>query len=101
MPNFLAPYKVTILPLMKKVHSEKAKEIYLNLSKKFMTNYDDSSSIGKRYRRSDIIGTPYSITVDDETLNNNTVTIRDRDTMKQDVIKVSEIEEYISKRIQF
>ena len=101
LPNFLAPYKVTILPLMKKVHSEKAKEIYLNLSKKFMTNYDDSSSIGKRYRRSDIIGTPYSITVDDETLNNNTVTIRDRDTMKQDVIKVSEIEEYISKRIQF
>ena len=101
LPNFLAPYKVTILPLMKKVHSEKAKEIYLNLSKKFMTNYDDSSSIGKSYRRSDIIGTPYSITVDDETLNNNTVTIRDRDTMKQDVIKVSEIEEYISKRIQF
>ena len=101
LPNFLAPYKVTILPLMKKVHSEKAKEIYLNLSKKFMTNYDDSSSIGKRYRRSDIIGTPYSITVDDETLNNNTVTIRDRDTMKQDVIKVYEIEEYISKRIQF
>ena len=101
LPNFLAPYKVTILPLMKKVHSEKAKEIYLNLSKKFMTNYDDSSSIGKRYRRSDIIGTPYSITVDDETLNNNTVTIRDRDTMKQDVVKVSEIEEYISKRIQF
>ena len=98
---FLAPYKVTILPLMKKVHSENALEIYNTLSKSFMTNYDDAGSIGKRYRRSDIIGTPFSITIDDETLNNGTVTIRDRDTMEQVVIKVEEIIDYINERIKF
>ena len=98
---FLAPYKVAILPLMKKVHSEKAKEIYETLSKKFMTNYDDSSSIGKRYRRNDVIGTPFCITIDDYTLNNNTVTIRDRDTMKQDIIKVEDIELYVMEKIKF
>ena len=98
---FLAPYKVAILPLMKKVHSEKAKEIYETLSKKFMTNYDDSSSIGKRYRRNDVIGTPFCITIDDNTLNNGTVTIRDRDTMKQDIIKVEDIELYVMEKIKF
>lgn len=98
---FLAPYKVTVLPLMKKVHSEKAVEICNMLSKKFMTNYDDSSSIGKRYRRSDAIGTPFCITIDDDTLNNGTVTIRDRDTMKQDVIKIEDIEKYVKERIEF
>jgi len=98
---YLAPYKVTILPLMKKVHSEKALEIYNTLSKSFMTNYDDAGSIGKRYRRSDIIGTPFSITIDDETLNNGTVTIRDRDTMEQVVIKVEEIIDYVNERIKF
>ena len=98
---YLAPYKVTILPLMKKVHSEKALEICNKLSKKFMTNYDDAGSIGKRYRRSDAIGTPFSITIDDETLNNNTVTIRDRDTMKQVKVKVEDIEKYVSERIKF
>ena len=98
---YLAPYKVTVLPLVKKVHSEKAKEIYTMLSKNFMTSYDDSSSIGKRYRRSDAIGTPFCITIDDETLNNNTVTIRDRDTMEQVVIKVDDIVSYISERIKF
>lgn len=98
---FLAPYKVTVLPLMKKVHSEKALEIYNMLSTKFMTSYDDSSSIGKRYRRSDAIGTPFCITIDDETLNNGTVTIRNRDTMKQEIIKVEDIENYVSDRIKF
>ena len=98
---FLAPYKVTVLPLMKKVHSEKAIEICNMLSKKFMTNYDDSSSIGKRYRRSDAIGTPFCITIDDDTLNNGTVTIRDRDTMKQEVIKIEDIEKYVKERIEF
>ena len=98
---FLAPYKVSVLPLVKKVHSEKAKEIYNMLSKNFMTSYDDSSSIGKRYRRSDAIGTPFCITIDDETLNNNTVTIRDRDTMEQIVIKVDEIVSYVNDRIKF
>ena len=98
---FLAPYKVTVLPLMKKIHSEKALEIHNMLSKKFMTNYDDSGSIGKRYRRSDVIGTPFCITIDDETLNNGTVTIRDRDTMEQIVLKVEDIEMYVSERIKF
>ena len=98
---FLAPYKVTVLPLMKKVHTEKALEIHNMLSKKFMTNYDDSGSIGKRYRRSDVVGTPFCITIDDETLNNGTVTIRDRDTMEQTVIKVEDIEKYVTDRIKF
>ena len=98
---YLAPYKATILPLVKKFHSEKAMEIYKELSKEFMVTYDESGNIGKRYRRSDIIGTPFAITIDDETINNNTVTIRDRDTMKQVTIKVDEIEEYINNKINF
>ena len=98
---YLAPYKATILPLVKKFHSEKAMEIYKELSKKFMVTYDESGNIGKRYRRSDVIGTPFAITIDDETINNNTVTIRDRDTMKQVTIKVDEIEEYINNKINF
>ena len=98
---YLAPYKVAVLPLVKKYHSEKALEIYNNLSKQFMTTYDDSGNIGKRYRREDIIGTPFSITVDDETLNNGTVTIRDRDTMKQITLNINEVEDYIKERIEF
>lgn len=98
---FLAPYKVAILPLVKKIHSEKAIEIYKKLSKDFMTTYDESASIGKRYRRQDIIGTPFCITIDDETLNNNTVTIRDRDTMKQITLNVDEVANYVLERIKF
>ena len=97
----LAPYKVAVLPLVKKYHSEKALEIYHELSKNFMTNYDEAGSIGKRYRRNDAIGTPWCITVDDETLNNETVTIRDRDTMEQVTLKVSEVKDYIEERIKF
>ena len=97
----LAPYKVVVLPLIKKYHSEKATEIYNTLSKTFICDYDESGNIGKRYRRSDIIGTPYAITVDDETLNNGTVTIRDRDTMEQITLPITEIEKYISERIAF
>ena len=98
---YLSPYKVCILPLVKKYHSEKAKELYNNLSKKFMTTYDESGSIGKRYRREDIIGTPFCITVDEETLTNNTVTIRDRDTMRQEKINIDNIEKYIEDKIKF
>ena len=97
----LAPYKVSVLPLVKKYHSEKALEIYHELSKNFMTNYDEAGSIGKRYRRNDAIGTPWCITVDDETLNNETVTIRDRDTMEQVTLKLSEVKAYIEERIKF
>ena len=98
---YLAPYKVAVLPLMKKYHSEKAKEIYAKLSKVFMTTYDEAGNIGKRYRRQDIIGTPFCITIDEETINNNTVTIRDRDTMKQITIKIDEIEKYLNEKIKF
>ena len=98
---YLAPYKVTILPLIKKLHSEKAKELYTKLSKHFSVSYDETASIGKRYRRSDAIGTPLCITIDDETLNNNTVTIRDRDTMEQITINIDEIIKYVEERINF
>ena len=97
----LAPFKVAILPLMKKKHSEKAMEVYQTLSKHFMVSYDDSGNIGKRYRRADVCGTPYAITIDEETLNNNTVTIRDRDTMEQITLPLDEVVEYISKKIFF
>ena len=98
---YIAPYKCAILPLVKKYHSEKALEIYKKLSKSFMCCYDDSGSIGKRYRREDAIGTPFCITIDDDSINNNTVTIRDRDTMEQVVKNIDEIENYIEKRIKF
>ncbi len=98
---YLAPYKVCVLPLVKKYHGEKAMEIYKRLSKSFMTSYDESGSIGKRYRRADVTGTPWCVTIDEETLNNDTVTIRDRDTMEQTTIKVDEIEKYIEDRIKF
>ena len=98
---FLAPYKVNVLPLIKKAHSEKAMEIYEILSKHFMTSYDEAGNIGKRYRRGDVIGTPFAITIDNETLENNTVTLRDRDTMQQITLKVDEIVDYIKERIEF
>ena len=97
----LAPYKVSVLPLAKKYHSDKADEIYQMLNKHFMVSYDDTGSIGKRYRRADAIGTPWCITIDDETINNGTVTVRDRDTMEQVTIKVDEIIDYIKERIKF
>ena len=95
----LAPIKVTILPLIKKVHGEKAMEIYSELSRKFMTSYDESGSIGKRYRRADAVGTPYCITIDDETLNSGMVTVRDRDTMEQTSISIKELNKYLKDRI--
>ncbi len=98
---YLAPYKVAVLPLVKKYHSEKALEVYNTLSKHFMTTYDESGNIGKRYRREDVIGTPFCVTIDDETLNNNTVTIRHRDTMEQITLKLDEVVEYVNKNIQF
>ena len=97
----IAPYKVAILPLIKKNHSEKAMEIYAELSKYFMCTYDETANIGKRYRREDVIGTPFCLTVDDETLNNNTVTIRDRDTMEQITLPLDEVKNYIEEKIRF
>ena len=97
----LAPYKACILPLIKKVHSDKASEIYDMLSDYMDVDYDASGSIGKRYRRCDAMGTPYCITIDDETLNNGTVTVRDRDTMKQDVIKLEDLVSFLQDKIRY
>ena len=96
----LAPYKVAVLPLSKKL-SEKAEEVYTQLSKKFMCEYDETGSIGKRYRREDEIGTPYCVTVDFDTLEDNAVTIRDRDTMEQVRVKIDELEAWISNKVEF
>ncbi len=98
---FLAPYKVAVLPLIKKLHSAKALEVYEELSKYFMTNYDEAGNIGKRYRRNDVIGTPFCITIDDETINNNTVTLRDRDTMEQITISLDEVVDYVNEKLKF
>ena len=98
---FLAPYKVAVFPLIKKNHSEKAMEIYQELTKHFMTRYDETGNIGKRYRRADAIGTPFCITVDDNTLNNNVVTIRLRDTMEQITLPVEEVVSYVEDKIKF
>ena len=96
----LAPYKVAVLPLSKKL-SEKAEEVYSNLSKKFMCGYDEAGSIGKRYRREDEIGTPYCVTIDFDTLEDDCVTIRDRDTMEQVRVKIDELENWIQEKIEF
>ena len=96
----LAPYKVAVLPLSKKL-SEKAEEVYAKLSKNFMCDYDEAGSIGKRYRREDEIGTPYCVTVDFDTLNDNSVTIRDRDTMEQVRVNIDELENWISEKVEF
>ena len=96
----LAPYKVAILPLSKKL-SEKANEVYDKLSRKFMCDYDETGSIGKRYRRQDEIGTPFCVTIDFDTLEDETVTIRDRDTMEQIRLKIDELESWIEEKIEF
>ena len=96
----IAPYKIAVLPLSKKL-SKKADELYTKLSKKFMCDYDEAGSIGKRYRREDEIGTPYCITIDFETENDNSVTIRDRDTMEQVRVKIDELEDWIAEKVEF
>ena len=96
----LAPFKAAILPLSKKL-SDKATEIYSELSKYFPVDFDDAGSIGKRYRREDEIGTPICITYDFDSLEDNCVTVRDRDTMEQKRIPISELKSYIEKAIEF
>jgi len=94
----LAPYKVAVFPLQKNELGKKAEEIFSLLSKEVMTTYDETGSIGKRYRRQDEIGTPFCVTVDFETLEDNCVTIRDRDTMKQERISIDKLVEYVYTR---
>ena len=96
----LAPIKVAVLPLSKKL-SEKALEIHASLSKKLMCDFDDAGSIGKRYRRQDEIGTPYCVTYDFDSEENGTVTIRERDTMVQVTVKIDELESYFADKFEF
>ena len=96
----LAPVKAAVLPLSKKL-SEKALELYDELAKEFPVEFDETGSIGKRYRREDEIGTPFCITYDFETENDGCVTVRDRDTMEQVRIPLSEVKSYISERLKF
>ena len=96
----IAPFKVAVLPLSKKL-SDKATSIYQELSEEFMCDYDEAGSIGKRYRREDEIGTPYCITVDFDTLEDNMVTIRDRDTMEQIRIEIDNVKEWVNKKLKF
>ena len=96
----LAPFKACILPLSKKL-SEEALKVYDTLRKKYMVDFDDAGSIGKRYRRQDEIGTPYCITFDFDSLEDQCVTVRDRDSMQQDRVPIAELESYIAKKLEF
>jgi glycyl-tRNA synthetase len=97
-PKNLAPTKAAIFPLLKNKPElvKRAREIYDNLKKIYMCEFDDNGNIGKRYRRQDEIGTPYCVTVDFDTLKDGTVTIRDRDTMKQERIKIEKLESFLA-----
>lgn len=96
----LAPFKAAVLPLSKKL-SDKAMEIHNELAKYFPTDFDETGSIGKRYRREDEIGTPFCITYDFDTENDGCVTVRDRDTMQQERIKIEDLRSYIEKKMEF
>ncbi|MBI2063395.1 MAG: glycine--tRNA ligase [Candidatus Yanofskybacteria bacterium] len=100
LPKALAPIKVAVLPLSRKEELTKpAYEIYRDLQKHFMCQYDETASIGKRYRRQDEIGTPYCVTYDFDSLNDGEVTVRDRDTMKQERVVIGELAEYLLKKL--
>ena len=97
----LAPYKAAVLPLQKNKLGGLAGEIYSELAKYFMVEYDETGSIGKRYRRQDEIGTPYCITVDFDTETDGSVTVRDRDTMQQERVKVEDLKAFIESKLRF
>lgn len=97
---YLAPYKVAVLPLSKKLNDQ-ASKVFSDLASEFTCTYDDAQSIGKRYRRQDSIGTPFCVTVDFETEKDNCVTVRDRDTMEQERVALSELKDYIEQRTKF
>jgi glycyl-tRNA synthetase len=93
----LAPYQVNVLPLVKKYHSDKAEEVYDLLLENFTAFYDESGNIGRRYRRADAIGTPYCVTIDNQTEEDQTVTVRDRDTMEQVRVQIGDLTDYFKK----
>ena len=96
----LSPFKAAVMPLSKKI-SKEAQQVHTMLAKKFMVDYDDAGSIGKRYRRQDEIGTPYCITYDFDSKEDKCVTVRDRDTMEQERIKISELVSFIDLKLDF
>ena len=96
----LAPYKAAVLPLVKKLNSE-AMELYSELAKHLMVDYDEAGTIGKRYRRQDAAGTPFCITFDYDSLEDKMVTVRHRDSMEQERVEISKLTEYLTSRIQF
>ena len=97
----LAPFKAAVLPLQKNKLGGLASEIHSQLAKYFMVEYDETGSIGKRYRRQDEIGTPFCITVDFDTEADGTVTVRDRDTMQQERVKIDDLKAFIESKLQF
>ena len=96
----IAPFKAAVLPLSKKL-SDQAGEVFDTLSKKFNVDFDDAGSIGKRYRRQDEIGTPYCITYDFDSVEDGCVTVRDRDTMEQVRLPISELTAFIESKLEF
>lgn len=102
-PPFLAPIEVAVFPLLSNKENliKKAREVYEEIKNDFICIYDDSGSIGKRYRRQDEIGIPFCLTIDFQTLEDNTLTIRDRDTTKQERIKIEEIKDYLKEKLKF
>jgi glycyl-tRNA synthetase len=101
LPHALAPFKVAVLPLSKKDElTSVAIPLADRLRQHVATDYDETQSIGKRYRRQDEIGTPYCVTVDFDTLTDRAVTVRDRDTMKQDRVKLNELENYLTSSLR-
>ena len=101
LPPVLAPYKAAILPLVKKDGlPEKAREIVELLKYDFMVQYDEKDAIGRRYRRQDAIGTPFCITVDNDTLSDGSVTVRHRDTMQQERVSIDQLPSYLHQRIR-
>jgi glycyl-tRNA synthetase len=102
-PNALAPTKVAVFPLLKNKEDlvAKARQLYTTLSSKFVSEFDDNGNIGKRYRRQDEIGTPYCITIDFQTLEDQTVTVRDRDSMKQERIAIDTLSSYLAEKLDY
>ncbi len=96
----LAPIKISVLPLNKKYQKDKANEVYQQLLEDFEVSYDETGNIGRRYRRADAIGTPYCVTIDQQTLEDDTVTIRERDTMAQIRLSLTELNEYLRKELK-
>ena len=102
-PPFLAPIEVAVFPLLGNRENlvEKAKEVYKLVKEDFIASYDENGSIGRRYRRQDEIGTPFCLTIDFQTLEDNTLTVRDRDTTKQERIRIEEIKDYLKEKLNF